>query len=150
MPQSIEQDFKSIWPRPRGHEIYNFGRSYLGYHTCKLTLCVLFLGEEKIFKEIMNFHNMTYMDTPKHKNLCPGGHKIYDFGRPFLDHHNYILSLFDPCQWVEKKTFKEIMHFHYMTYNYMVMPLHKNPCPGGHEIYNFGRQILGHYYYTLN
>ena len=27
------------------------------------------------------------------------------------------------------------------------MPLHKNPCPGGHEIYKFGRPILGHHYY---
>ena len=29
------------------------------------------------------------------------------------------------------------------------MPLHKNPCPGGHEIYKFGRPILGHHYYIL-
>ena len=24
-----------------------------------------------------------------------------------------------------------------------------NPCPGGHEVYNFGRVFLGHHYYTL-
>ena len=24
----------------------------------------------------------------------------------------------------------------------MVMPLHKNPCPEGHEIYNFSRPFL--------
>ena len=47
---------------------------------------------------------------------CPGGHEIYNFGRPFLCHHNYILSLSDLCLGVEKKIFKEIMHFHYMTY----------------------------------
>ena len=29
------------------------------------------------------------------------------------------------------------------------MPLHKNPCLGGHEIYKFGRPILGHHYYIL-
>ena len=55
-----------------------------------------------------------------------------------------ILSLSDLCLGVEKKIFKEIMHFHYMTY--MATPLHKNPCPGGHEIYNFGRPFLGHHY----
>ena len=27
---------------------------------------------------------------------------------------------------------------------------HNNPCPGGHEIYNFGRLLLGHYYFTLS
>ena len=31
----------------------------------------------------------------------------------------------------------------------MVTPLHKNPCPGGHEIYKFGRPFLGHHYYIL-
>ena len=32
---------------------------------------------------------------------------------------------------------------------YMNTPLHKNPCLGGHEIYNFGRPFHGHHYYTL-
>ena len=27
---------------------------------------------------------------------------------------------------------------------------YKNPCPGGHEIYNFGEPFLGHHYYTLS
>ena len=27
---------------------------------------------------------------------------------------------------------------------------HNNPCLGGHEIYNFGRLFLGHYYFTLS
>ena len=30
---------------------------------------------------------------------------------------------------------------------YMVMPSQKNPCPRGHEIYNFGRTFLGHLHY---
>ena len=34
---------------------------------------------------------MTYMATSKHKNPCPGGHEIYNFGRPFLCHHYYII-----------------------------------------------------------
>ena len=59
---------------------------------------------------------MTYMAMPWHKNPCPGGHEIYNFGRPFLGLHYYILSLSDLCLGVEKKIFKGIMHFHYMTY----------------------------------
>ena len=90
---------------------------------------------------------MTYMATPQHKNPCPGGHEIYNFGGPFLGNHYYILSLSNLCLGVEKKIFKEIMHFHYVTY--MATPQHKNPCPGGHEIYNFGGPFLGHHYYIL-
>ena len=43
-------------------------------------------------------------------------YKIYNFGRPFLGHHYYTLGLSDQCLGVEKKIFKEIMQFHYMTY----------------------------------
>ena len=35
----------------------------------------------------------------------------------------------------------------------MASPKHKNSCPGGHEgheIHNFGRPHLGHYYYILS
>ena len=48
------------------------------------------------------------------------GHEIYNFGSNFFGHHHYILSLSDLCLGVKKKIFKEIMHFHYMTY--MAMP----------------------------
>ena len=41
--------------------------------------------------------------------------QVYNFGRPFLGHHNYILGLSDLCLGVEKKIFKEIMQFNYMT-----------------------------------
>ena len=82
-----------------------------------------------------------------HKNPCPGGHEIYNFGRPFFCHHYNTLSLSDLCLGVKEKIFKEIMHFHYMTY--MATPMYKNPCPGGHEIYNFGRSFLGYHNYAL-
>ena len=62
--------------------------------------------------------------------------------------HVYILSLSDLCLGVEKKIFKEIRHFYYITY--LAMPLQKNPCPGGHEIYKFDRPLLGHHYYMLS
>ena len=50
---------------------------------------------------------MTYIATPQH-----GGHEIYNFNLiilvgPFPGHHDYILSLSEPCPGVEK-IFKEI------------------------------------------
>ena len=33
---------------------------------------------------------------------------------------------------------------------YMATPQHKNPCPGSHEIYKFGRPFFGHDCYTLS
>ena len=66
---------------PKGHEIYHFRRPYLGYHKYIITLSILCLGEEnKMLKEIMHFHNITYMATPQHKKPCTGGHEIYNFG----------------------------------------------------------------------
>ena len=56
------------------------------------------------------------MATPLYKNPCPRGYEIYNFGRPFLGHYYYILGLSDLCLGVDKKIFKEIMHFHYTTY----------------------------------
>ena len=55
---------------------------------------------------------MTYMAMPEHKKPCPEGHEIYNFGTPFLGHHiNYKLGLSNLCMGVEKKIFKEILHF---------------------------------------
>ena len=53
---------------------------------------------------------------------------IYNFGRPFLGYHYYILGLSNLCLGAEKN-FKEITHFLYLTY--MTTPQHKNPCPWG-------------------
>ena len=131
------------------HEIYNFGRTFLGYHYYLLSLSDLCLGvEKKVLKEIMPFHFMTYKAMAQHKNPCPSGHDIYSFGRTFLGHHYYIVSSSDLCQGVEKRILKEIIHFHYMTY--MAMPQHKTPWSGVQEIYNFGRPFLGHYYCILS
>ena len=60
----------------------------------------------------------TNKQTNKQKEPLPGGHEIYNFVRPFLGSHYLILSLFELCPGlgVDKKIFKEIMHFHYITY----------------------------------
>ena len=65
--------------------------------------------------------------------------------RPFLGHHYYALSLYEPCPRVEKIS-KEMMHFQYTTY--IAMPYHKNPCPRGHEIYNLSGTFLGYHYHS--
>ena len=51
------------------------------------------------------------MATPLHKNPCPRGHEIYNFGRTFLGHPYYILCLSELCLGVQKKILKELMHF---------------------------------------
>ena len=122
-------------PCSRDNSIYNFGKLFLGHHYT-LNLSDLCLCEEKILKEIMHFHNMTTL----HKHPCPRGHEIYNFSRPFLGHHNYTFSLSVLCLGVEKKILKEIMYFYY------IMSQHKNPCPRGHDIYNFDRTFLGNHY----
>ena len=54
---------------------------------------------------------------------CPWDYGICNFGRPLIFHHYYTLnSLFEPCIKAEKKTFKEMMPFHYMTYVAMHAP----------------------------
>ena len=59
-----------------------------------------------------------YGHVPAQETLPRGSHEIYNIGRPFLGHHNCILSLSGQCLGVEKKILKDIIHFHYMTYGY--------------------------------
>ena len=70
------------------------------------------------------------MATPQ-----PWGHIIYSFGRPFLDHRYYTLSLAELCPG-EEKIFKEILQF-YTSYSQNTPPPHSLGWGGGHEIYNF-------------
>ena len=65
------------------------------------------------------------MTTPLHKNPCPRGYKIYNFGILFLGHHYYTLSLYRPCTRVEKKILRKT--------SILTSPLER----GGHEVYNF-------------
>ena len=46
-------------PYSGGHEFYYLGRPFLVHHYYTLSLFDLYLGEEKIFKEIMHFHHVT-------------------------------------------------------------------------------------------
>ena len=68
---------------------------------------VLYIDSLYIFTIIM-----TSMATPLHPNPSPGGHEIYNFGRPILGHHYYILSMSEPCPGVKNKTFLVIPQFY--------------------------------------
>ena len=73
-------------------------------------------------------------------NPCPRGHESYNFGRPFLVHHFYILSLFSLCLGVEKKIFKRNITF--SPFDLYSHALTQEPLPRSHEIYNFGRPLV--------
>ena len=60
-----------------------------------------------------------------------------------VDHSLVILSMPDLCSGVEEGTFREMMHFHYLTN--MTRPYHKHH--EGHEIYKCCGPFLGNYYY---
>ena len=76
----------------------------------------------------MQFHYLTYMIMSLSTRTCaPGVIKFTILVNPPYPSLLYTLS--DLCLGVEKKIFKEIMHFHYMAY--VSMPKHKNPCPRG-------------------
>ena len=64
---------------------------------------------------------------PQHKNPCPGGHIIYNFGRPFLGHHYYILSLSVLC--LGRREEDILIHQFYIFY-----PKITSPWGVGHEI----------------
>ena len=93
----------------------------------------------------MLFHDMTYMTMPQHKNPCPGGHDIRILDRAFLGDHHYILNLSDICPSVDKKR-----RINVALSLYGHCPSIRTSAQWGHEIYNFGRHLLGHYYYTLS
>ena len=69
------------------------------------------------------------MTTPLNKNLCSGGHEIYNFGRPFLGQHYCILSLYEPYPGLEKRIF--------LRNTSIFLPKITSPWDGGHETYNF-------------
>ena len=62
---------------------------------------------------LYDFYNHALAQEP-----CLRGHEIYNFGRPFLSHHYYILGLSDLRLEVDqRKIFDQIMQLHYiMTY----------------------------------
>ena len=68
-----------------------------------------------------------YNDLYGHALTC--GQEIYNFGRSFLGHHYYTLSLSDLKLGAEKKILKEIKHSYYMTYLIYGDALAQEPLP---------------------
>ena len=63
--------------------------------------------EKKILKKNNAFSLYDLYGHALAQEPLPRGHEIYNFGRPFLCHYNYILSLSDLCLGVEKKILKK-------------------------------------------
>ena len=110
-------------PFPGGDEIYSFSRPILCRHfyiyIVLLSLSDLFLGVEK---------NILFIRScPSSRTPVSGVMKIYDFGRPFLGHHYYTISLSGPGP-REEKILKK-----YINFTPKLPPLGL----GCHEIYNF-------------
>ena len=83
---------------------------------------------------------MCHIATPSIKKHYPRGHEIYKFGKPFLGHHTYTLSLFDLCLKVEKTIVKELMHYNYMSF--MTEPNKMTSVPGVMEFHNVVEPFL--------
>ena len=97
-------------------------------------------------QKIKHVHYNDLYGHALHQNPNPGGHEIYNFGRPIL----VIITLYLVCLSMpgsREENFLRKMHFHFMTY--MATPQQKNPCPGDYEIYNFGRPLLFNHYSIL-
>ena len=136
-----------LGPLPRGSWNYNLESFSLIIITIYLLVCTSLSDPcPRVDKKGRRSIAFSLYGLPKHKNPWrPGGHLqfIYVFGRVFLGQHFYTLSLSDLWPSV-KKIFRDIMHFHYMTY--MAMLLNKNPCAEDHEISNFGSPFLVHHF----
>ena len=82
-----------------------------------------------------------------HQELRPEGLETNYFGRPFLGHYYYTLSLSDLCLGVEKKILIVIMHFRHkklrLTWS---SPSKRTPEP---RVMYFGRPFLGHHHYYI-
>ena len=100
-------------PCPGGHEIYNFGKLFFDNHYYNLSLYGLCPSEKKILKEIMHFHSRLIWPHPSTRITSLGVMKFTILVNPSLD----IITIPSVCLiGAEKKIFKEIMCFHYITY----------------------------------
>ena len=68
------------------------------------SVCLTYAQEQKnkVFKDVMYFHYLTFLTTPQHRNPYPRGHEINNFGRPFLCNHHYMLLLSGLFRGVQK------------------------------------------------
>ena len=88
--------------------------------------------QKKIFKDIMHIHNMTKLATPSHRNPCPGGHGIYNFGKL-----SWSLLLYVQFVWnMPRSREEDFQRFNaFSLYDKSSHTQHRSPYPGGHEIF---------------
>ena len=87
------------------------------------------------------FTIMTYMVISQHETPAPRIMKL----TILVDFSLFIIIIYLICliHTPVQTRGEEILHFYFM-----VIPKHKNPDYGNHEIYNFGRLFLDYHYYT--
>ena len=59
------------------------------------------------------------MATLQQTNPCPGGHEIYNFGRPVLGHYYFTLSLYEPSPGLENKILMKYINLHFLPPKYL-------------------------------
>ena len=93
-------------------------------------------AEKKILEEMIQFHYMTYMVAPQHKNPCPGDHEIYNL----IDHSLLVITLYLVCLKYTRELRRRYLFEKKMQINsliYMATPYHKKHCLGGMKFYTF-------------
>ena len=112
----IDTSFKLyINPLPGGHEIYNFGRPFLGLHCYIFSLSDL-CSRDRDFKGNNAFSLYDSM-TPcsSTRTPAPGVMKFTILVDPSIVIITiHVSSLFDLCLGVEKNIFKEIYTLHFL------------------------------------
>ena len=125
-----EEEIFTIWPCPGTRTHAPGAMKFIILVVSSLVIITVYLvslicaWEQRIISKRNNAFSLhdIYGHTLAQELLAPGLTILLE---PSLFIN--ILSLSDLCPSVEKKIFKEVMHFHYMTY--MATPQHKNPCP---------------------
>ena len=96
---------------PRSHEIYKFGRPFLG---CHYYMPVLNLSDPFPSVDVKKSRNIAFsLYCPSTRTACPWGHEICNFGRFFLGHHYCTISFSELCLGVKKLIFKENIHLYF-------------------------------------
>ena len=118
-----------------GHEIYNFGKTFLVHHYYALCLsesCHRAEREDFLRNDVFTLYDL-YGHAPA-QEPAPDVIIFFNFSSPFLGHHHYILSLLEPCPRVEKGIFKQ----KYMYINFTLLTSELPSFETGHpEIYKF-------------
>ena len=95
--------------------LYTF---FVIHTTYKYLACLMYVQNERrrfVKKNDNNAFSLRLIwPRPSTRTPVPGIMTNFNFVIPFLGHHYYKFILSDICLGKEKKSFKAIMHFHYI------------------------------------